>query len=171
MRTSPLEVRCQQCGRRALFHEPFKFSNARRFECAPQGAHLWGKVVVEELYPEHFPWEPPQLEQEKVSKFHQGPLRGYEFNRFGMIECSDCGEKYPAEISWPEEAFWQWKIINETIVARNTEHARLIAKFLSESRRPVTVKPSLRNIPSKLLVGNRADELIGQIFNDLKKFC
>ena len=169
MRTSPLEVRCRHCGGCALFHEPFKFSNARRFESAPEGAHLWGKVIVEELYPEYFPWEPPQIDQKAVSKFRQGALPGYEFNRLGMVECPRCGDISPSEISWPEDAYWQWQVMDETIVARNAEHAKLIAEFLSDSKRPITVKPSLRHIPSKILVGNRSDELIGQIFSDLKK--
>lgn len=150
MQNDPLDLRCQDCGHVAQFHEPFSFTCVIRYPELPEGAHRWGRVVVEELFPEHFSWQQPETPK---PTFHQGkePGPGYRLGHCGMVECKHCGTMKKATINWPEDAYWQWDIQGHHLVARNREHAELILGFLRERRRAPNRKPALRNIPTVML--------------------
>ncbi|MCR8547167.1 hypothetical protein M4578_04965 [Salipiger sp. P9] len=150
MQNDPIDIRCPKCGHVAHFHEPFRFTCVIRYAEVPENAHLWGRVVVEELYPEHYHWHQPETPK---PTFHQGKETGpgYRLNHRGMRECACCGTLEKATISWPEDAYWQWNIDGHQLVARNREHAEMILAYLRERKRVPNRKPALRNIPTVML--------------------
>jgi len=155
MQNDPIDIHCPHCGQVAQFHEPFRFTCVIRYSEVPENAHLWGRVVVEELYPEQFRWTQPEA---KKPTFHQdgaeGP--GYRLNHRGMVECAFCKLLEPTTISWPQDAYWKWNIDGHELVARNRDHARQILAYLSERKRAPNRKPALRNIPTVMLTRQMA---------------
>lgn len=131
---SPLDIRCSRCGSCAQFYEPFRFTAVIRFHDLPPNSHRWGRVVVEELFPDFYRWHQPATSKPTfINKDDDRP--GYRLGHKGMISCKFCDEYWPASISWPRDAYWQWNIFGYELVARNREHAQSILAYLRERKR------------------------------------
>ncbi|WP_226629078.1 hypothetical protein [Alloyangia pacifica] len=167
MKVPAVEVKCPNCGGCAKFHEPFRFYHARRYGSAPKNAHRWGRLIVEEIFPNDFKWEQPEGETPSFRHYPTDPGEGYLFNHRGMLECPQCRAIEPTEIHWPEAAYWRWIAAGEILVARNREHAKEIYEFLAGSHRPPNRRPSLRSIPSVMLTKQVWPELAQTILRDL----
>ena len=167
MPNEPIEIHCPCCGQVAQFHEPFRFTCVIRYSEVPESAHLWGRFVVEELYPEQFRWTQPEA---KKPTFHQdgtdGP--GYRLNHHGMVECAACQTLKSATISWPEDAYWKWSIDGHQLVARHRNHARQILSYLRDRDRVPNRKPALRNIPTVMLTRQMAPRVESRLEHALE---
>ncbi|EPX75649.1 hypothetical protein Salmuc_04567 [Salipiger mucosus DSM 16094] len=122
-----------------------------RFSVVPENAHLWGRLVVEELYPEHFSWTQPETDSPVFHRTTNEVGPGYRLNHRGMLECPKCETFQAVQIRWPQAAFWQWTVEGHTLIARNRTHAEEILAYLRETPRPPHRKPGLRELPAPLL--------------------
>ena len=162
MQNDPLDVRCSACGHVAQFFEPFRFTCVIRHQEIPENAHSWGRVVVEELFPDHFSWTQPDSPKPNFLQSDE-PGVGYRLNHEGMVWCKGCKRFEPATINWPEDAYWQWTVRGHPLVARNRAHAELILDFLQEKQRAPNRKPALRGIPTPLLTRRLQPEISAKL--------
>ena len=167
MKIHPLEIVCHECRGLAQFHEPFRFARVRKFGSQSKRSHRWGRLSVEELFPNDFPWVQPPSETPSFRHHPNDPGDGYLLNHQGMVECSKCRLIAPIQMNWPEDAYWRWIVVGEILVARNREHAKEIYDFLSGSLRAPNRKPSLRHIPSVMLKSDVSTRLAKRILRDL----
>ncbi|MCA0941072.1 hypothetical protein LCM08_05770 [Salipiger pacificus] len=162
MQNDPLDVRCSECGKAAQFFEPFRFTCVVRLPEVPENSHVWGRVIVEELFPEQFSWEQPACDKPKFLQPGETG-EGYRLNERGMVWCKACKTFEAATISWPEDAFWKLNVKGHELVARNREHAEQILGFLQETQRAPNRKPALRGIPTALLTRRLQQEVSSRL--------
>lgn len=167
MNTPAVEIVCPHCRGCASFHEPFRFHPARRYTTLPKNGHRWGRLVVEELYPEDFKWDRPESEKAAFRHSADDEGEGYLLNHHGMLDCPSCQAFEPIRIEWPQDAYWRWIAAGEILVARNKAHAQEIHDFLTDSQRPANRPPNLRHIKTAMLTAPVWPELAGSILRDL----
>lgn len=149
MKNHSLDIACPHCGECAQFHEPFQFLTKRKFRSAPEGFHIWGRLMVKEVFPNDFPWEKPKSDRPLFHHSWQEQGDGYTLNHQGMISCPSCDIFEKSEIRWPDSAFWKWEENGSEVVARNIDHAIEIYHFLSSAKRTPNRKPSLRSLTTQ----------------------
>jgi hypothetical protein len=90
-------------------------------------AHSWGGWVVIENYPSLLKWPRPASRYDGKGN--------YEMWRDAVTKCTNCHEIAIREVTWPEDAYFQWDIRGHTLWAWNREHAQVLLDFLGSKER------------------------------------
>ncbi|WP_245584677.1 hypothetical protein [Salipiger mucosus] len=167
MRSDTLSIKCPKCGGCADFLEPFKFTNGIRADDLPENFKRWGRLIVEELFPDHFAWVDPEISKPRFLQSTDDDGPGYRLNHRGMLDCKKCDSFEKVAIDWPLDAYWRWNIKGFELLARNREHALEILSYLRERPRPPLRTPGLKHIPTPLLQEKHAVEVSAQMAQDL----
>lgn len=150
-----LDIRCPQCGARALWDEPFRFvSHAEAAQFAPERVHRWGPRLIAELYPSLITWPP------------EGERKSYTYHKRGVMKCLNCHRVAVHALAWPADAFYRWDIRGTTLWAWNKAHALDLRSFIeSTERAPDKFAYSywLKRLPRETLSAKVRDLIVKRI--------
>jgi hypothetical protein len=140
---------------------PFEFYSVRGGlpggETRP--AHKWNGWLIIEKHPSIARWVAP------------GPGQNYA-RYLGVTQCRECHAQYAYEVSWPDDAYFQWEIRGHTLWACNREHAQVLLEFISSKVREPHHFPgyekSLTKLPTEFIGSKVRDDVIKAITRTLE---
>jgi predicted RNA-binding Zn-ribbon protein involved in translation (DUF1610 family) len=97
--------------------------------------------------------------------------RHLEARRQGTVRCPACGLDAAHRLTWPDDAFFQWRIRNSTLWAWSADHARVLLAYIGSLQRDPDQFPgyevSLRQLPKAALAAHARDRVIKLIARTL----
>jgi hypothetical protein len=162
------DIRCPQCGARAVWDEAFERVPTRAGKPLPSDdprpVHQWGGWWLRERYPSILPWRPPKARGDQV--FWPG--------EFGVVQCPSCHLVAPHPLNWPADAFFQWRIRGTVLWAWNAKHARVLLDYIgSQLRDPWRYEGGygryLQKLPAPVLAARNRERVTRRIAESLRE--
>lgn len=166
-----IEIRCPHCARRAEFDEPFQFLTAKHADrLGGEHLHRWGGWYVREKYPAVAAWRAPRGSDQVLWRGGSSTRDpgGYRLYDYGIVRCGACHRIAKHRLSWPADAYFQWKIRGKTLWAWNAAHARVLLHYAESLLRNPRQYPngyytSLEKLPAVLLAARNRVLVSGRI--------
>jgi hypothetical protein len=161
-RPPQVDIRCPRCAACAVFDTPFEFylPNDILPEAEVRPTHQWGQRLVIEKYPSVLKWLPP------YEKWYEG------WPKTGVVKCTNCHLVAAHELTWPDEAYYQWDIRGYRLWAWSQKHARILLAFLGNMERDPERFPGyqlmLRKLPKEVTSAKVRDLIVKEISRTLE---
>jgi len=160
------DVRCPNCGSRAVWDAAFETVPTRRGQPIdtddPRPVHQWGGWFLRERYPTVVPWRPPRGR----------PGNYLVQGEFGVVRCPECHRIAAQPLCWPGDAFFQWSIRGVRLWAWNAEHARVLLDYIGcELRDPGKYGRygrDLQKLPARVLAARNRELVVRRIRESLR---
>jgi endogenous inhibitor of DNA gyrase (YacG/DUF329 family) len=97
--------------------------------------------------------------------------RHIEARRQGTVRCPACGLDAAHRLTWPDDAFFQWRIRNSTLWAWSAAHARVLLAYLGSLQRDPAQFPgyevSLAQLPKAAISAHARERVVTLIAHTL----
>jgi hypothetical protein len=98
--------------------------------------------------------------------------RHVEARRQGTIRCPACGLEARHRLTWPDDAFFQWRVRNSLLWAWSADHARVLLAYLGSRQRDPAQFPgyevSLEQLPPAVIAAHARARVVKQIAKTLE---
>ena len=97
--------------------------------------------------------------------------RHLEARRQGIVRCPACGLDAAHRLTWPDDAFFQWRVRNSTLWAWSADHARVLLAYIGSLQRDPDQFPgyevSLRQLPKAVVAAHARERVVKLITRTL----